>query len=304
MSVATRRVSRRVVHFLLHVPKCAGTTVEEHFRATLGAGFLLAPRWHNPLRAVVGNRYSMARDDPRLAGMKVITGHSIGVSLKRHFADAEIHESVLLRDPVSYHLSFYNYRVARHRAGTGPEPPGFASWYLAQRRNPISRFILNHYYEQGVPALYRLSSRDRLAWLEQRFGEFRFVASYRRADEMIAGISRELGVEGTAEPRNTGSGHETALDDKMRDRIATENAVDQALWERWAERGWKADGRNPAAPPPALPGNDRLRYIGSDIAEAPSTGAVVAMDGTCVENPQRKSSGACGPATAEAMKTW
>jgi hypothetical protein len=38
------------------------------------------------------------------------------------------------------------------------------------------------------------------------------------------------------------------------------------LWERWAERGWKADGRNPAEPPPALPGDDRLRYLRSDIA--------------------------------------
>ncbi len=258
-------MSRRVVHFLLHVPKCAGTTVEAHFRQTLGPGFLLAPRWHNPPRAVIGNRYSMAPGDPRLAPLKVITGHSMGVSLKRHFAPAEIRESVLLRDPVSYHLSLYNYRLARHRAGAGPRPPGFASWYLAQRRNPISRFILNHYYEQGVPALYRLSSRDRLAWLEERFRAFWFVASYRRADEMIAGISRELGVAEEAEDRNVGAAGETTLDQRMRERIVTENAVDQALWERWAERGWKADGRNPVEPPPALPGNDRLRYLGSDV---------------------------------------
>jgi len=262
-------VPRRVVHFLLHVPKCAGTTVEAHFRATLGAGFLLAPRWHNPLRIVIGNSYSMAQGDPRLGPLKVITGHSMGISLKRHFPDAEIRESVLLRDPVGYHLSLYNFRVARHRAGAAPKPPGFASWYLAQRRNPISRFILNHYYEQGIPVLYRLSSRDRLACLEQRFAGFWFVASYRRANEMIAGISRELGVAEQAERRNTGPAREsaeTALDDRMLERIVTENAVDQALWERWAERGWKADGRNPVAPPPALPGHDRLRYLRSYIA--------------------------------------
>ena len=260
---------RRVVHFLLHVPKCAGTTVEGHFRETLGPGFLLAPRWHNPLRGVIGNRYSMVSGDPRLAPLKVITGHSMGVSLKRHFPGAEIRESVLLRDPVGYHLSLYDYRVARHRAGAGPKPPVFASWYLAQRRNPISRFILNHYYEQGIPALYRLSSRDRLAWLEQRFAEFWFVGSYRRATEMIAGISRELGLAGEVEDRNVGPVRESAeadLDARMLERIVTENAVDQALWERWAERGWKADGRNPVAPPPALPGHDRLRYLRSDIA--------------------------------------
>ena len=260
---------QRVVHFLLHVPKCAGTTVEDHFRETLGAGYLLAPRWRNPLRHIIGNRYSMAPNDPRLPHLQAITGHSLGVSLKRHFAEAEIRCSVLLRDPVGYHLSLYNYRVMRHRAGTGPKPPGFAAWYRAQRRNPISRFILNHYFEQGIPALYRLSSRDRLAWLEQRFRDFWFVGSYRRADEMIAGISRELGVTGEVERRNTGSADavtEATLDQRMRTRIVTENAVDQALWDRWAERGWKADTRNPVAPPPTLPGNDQLRYLRSDIA--------------------------------------
>ena len=259
----------RIVHFLLHVPKCAGTTVEDHFRTTLGTGFLLASRWHNRLRIIIGNRYSLAPGDPRLPHLKAITGHSMGVSLKRHFPGVEIRESVLLRDPVGYHLSLYNYRVMRHRSGTGPKPPEFARWYLAQRRNPISRFILNHYFEQGIPALYRLSSRDRLAWLEARLRDFWFVGSTRRADEMIAGISRELGVTSETERRNVTTDHdmtETALDQKMRERIISENAVDQALWDRWADRGWKADARNPVAPPPALPGNDQLRYLRSDIA--------------------------------------
>jgi hypothetical protein len=259
-------VPQRVVHFLLHVPKCAGTTVEDHFRATLGDSFLLAPRWHNPLRAFIGNRYLMASGDPRLPRLKVVTGHSMGVSLKRHLEGTEIRESVLLRDPVGYHLSLYNYRLMRHRAGTGPKPPEFAKWYRAQRRNPISRFILNHYFEQGIPALYRLSSNDRLAWLEQRLRDFWFVGSYRRADDLIAGISRELGVAGQAERRNTGAPEDTILDPEMRARIITGNAVDQALWDRWANRGWTADGRNPVEPPPPLPGNDRLRYVCSDIA--------------------------------------
>jgi hypothetical protein len=259
-------VSKQVVHFLLHVPKCAGTTVEDHVRSTLGDGFLLAPRWHNPLRVVIGNHYSMAANDLRLPYLKAITGHSLGVSLKRHFPNAEIRETVLLRDPVGYHRSLYNYRIMRHRAGTGPEPPGFATWYRAQRRNPISRFILNHYFEQGIPALYRLSSRDRLALLEERFRDFWFVGGYQRADEMIAEVSHALGVAGQATRRNTGPECEVGIDAAMCERIVAENALDQALWDRWAERGWKADGLNPAAPPPVLPGNDRLRYVCSDIA--------------------------------------
>jgi len=83
---------------------------------------------------------------------------------------------------------------------------------------------------------------------------------------MIAGISRELSVAGKAARHNIGVVGETTLDERMRERIVSENVVDQALWERWAGRGWKAGGRNPVAQPPTLPGNDRLRYLGSDIA--------------------------------------
>jgi hypothetical protein len=243
--------------------------VEEHFRTALGDGFLRAPRWHNPLRPVIGNRYSIPAGDPRLADLKLITGHSMGVSLKRHFPDCEIRESVLLRDPVGYHLSLYNYRVARHRAGTGPKPPGFVLWYRAQRRNPISRFLLNHYFEQGVPLLYRLSSRARLAWLEARLRDFWFVGSYLRADELIAGLARELGVAVRAARQNVGAAQEiteTALDQAMQHRIVTENAVDQALWSRWADRGWNTDNRNPTDAPPPLPGHDQLVCLGSDVA--------------------------------------
>jgi hypothetical protein len=262
-------VPRRVVHFLLHVPKCAGTTAREHFSAALGPGYLLAPRWRNPLRAFLGERHALKPDDPRLPGVKLITGHSLGEALKRHFPGAEIHESVLLRDPVGFHLSLYNYRVMRHRAGTGPRPPDFVRWYAAQRRDPVSRFLLNHYYDLRIPALYRLSSRDRLAFLEARLRDFRFVGGYRRADELISGISRELGVPDEVTPRNVTTAPaltEAALDPALRARISAENAVDQALWDRWKDRGWKANGRDPKPPPPPLPDNDRLRYLGSDIA--------------------------------------
>lgn len=262
-------MAERIVHFLLHVPKCAGTTVEAHFASALGAGLLRAPRWNNPLRAFLGERYGLATSDPRLPGVRAVTGHSMGAALKRCFPGAEIRESVLLREPLGFLLSMYNYRVRRHREGAGPKPPDFARWYATQRRNPVSRFLLNHYYDVRIPGLYRLSSAQRLAFLEVRLSGFWFVADYRRADEMIAGISREMGVSAQAIPRNvTESPALTtdALGPELRARIAAENALDQALWERWKERGWKPDRRDPQAPPPTLPDDDRLGYLASDIA--------------------------------------
>ncbi len=249
------------VHFLLHVPKCAGTTVERHFETHLGEGFRIAPRWENMARDVIGNRYPGID----VTGLRVVSGHSLSVSLKAHFPDTDIRESVLLRDPVGYLLSFYNYRWTRHGEGTGPRPPSFETWYARQRRNPISRFLITRYFEQGVPTLYRFSSAGRLAWLEERLARFHFVGSYRRAGEMIGGISRELGIPEDVKNRNvTPKKHLTkeALGPAFIDRILKDNPLDTALYERWADRGWEGV---PEAPRPALARFDQPRYAFGDL---------------------------------------
>lgn len=258
-------MSGRVVHFLLHVPKCAGTTVEAHFQAHLGDAFMFAPRWESPLRNVLGNRYP-GLEAGRLAHVRAVSGHSLSESMRALFPGAELRRSVLLRDPASYLLSFYNYRWTRFEQGWGGRPPEFGTWYRAQRRNPISRFLLNRYFGQGVPALYRLSSGARLAWLETRLARFHFVGSYRRANEMVAGVSRELGLPEAVDSRNvTPSRRLTGADlpPALMRRIEAENALDQALWERWKDRGWTQE---PLPPPPALPRADQARYLAGDAA--------------------------------------
>ncbi|GMG82512.1 hypothetical protein LNKW23_17250 [Paralimibaculum aggregatum] len=283
-------MSREVVHFLLHVPKCAGTTVEHHFERHLGKGFLIAPRWENPWRNVVGNRYDYAPGDARLSGVRAVSGHSLSTSLRAAFPGAQIRESVLLRDPVGYHLSLYNYRWTWHRKGHGPQPPDFARWYRAQRRDPIARFLLTRYFEQGVPALYRLSSAGRLAYLEARLAGFWFVGDYRRAGELVAAASRDLGIPETVENRNVTERKEVTADSLGADwvaRIAADNPVDAALHARWKDRGWAtaaapeedasgrasspteaaraADGAARAPAAPALPGHDQLRHLLGDM---------------------------------------
>jgi hypothetical protein len=253
----------RVVHFILHVPKCAGTTVESHFERHLGPAFLRAPRWESPLRNVIGNRYRLPPE--RLARLRVASGHSLSRSLAAHLPGAEIRESVLLRDPLGYFLSFYNYRWTWHDLGHGPRPPAFETWYAGQRRNPISRFLLNRYFGWGIPALYGLSSAGRLAWLEARLARFHFVGGHERAGALVAGVSRELALPETVERRNVTERRRVRaedLPDRLRRRIAAENAVDAALHARWRDRGWAGA---PADAPPALPWADHARYLAGDM---------------------------------------
>lgn len=253
----------RVVHFLLHVPKCAGTTVEAHFRSHLGERFMYAPRWESPMRNFIGNRYPDLTPDT-LGDVCAVSGHSLSTGMRALFPGAEIRESVLIRDPLGFLLSFYNYRWTRFNEGWGSEPPPFQRWYLGQRRNPVTRFLLNRYFDQAVPALYRLSSADRLAFLEDRLSRFHFVGSYRMADEMIGGISAELGLPTTVDARNVTPDRKLTkadLSPALQSRIERDNALDQALFDRWADRGWTPGGL-PA--PPSLSGSDHVRYAVGD----------------------------------------
>lgn len=250
------------VHFFLHVPKCAGTTVERHFERTLGAGFLLAPRWRHPLRDVIGNRYpSLSPAD--LTGVRAVSGHSLSRSLADKFPGRAVRPSVLIRDPVGFLVSFWNYRWMRHETRGQPAPPPFAEWRRTQRRNPITRFLLHRYFEIGYPALYRHSTRARFLYLDAAFTGFHFVGSYRRCDEALAGISAELGVDETVESENVGEAKRLRVADLSPEEVAeieTQNAADALLFARWKDRGF-GDGAAGGLPAGALPAADAAAHL-------------------------------------------
>lgn len=260
------------IHFFVHVPKCAGTTVETHFRRTLEeGGFALAPRWKNPLREVIGNRAALPAD--AIAKGRVLSGHSLARSMARFFAGRVLRESVLLRDPVGWHVSFYNYRLWRAHDRAEPTPPPFDVWARAQRRNPIARFILLRYLEVGYPAVYRLSSRARFQRLENTLAGFHFVGGHECCNEAVGGISRDLGVDDHVEAHNVGVGRDVPgtvrakdLPDAVRMRIETMHAVDALLHRRWKNRGFAFGAPGGGADAALkLPDDDWMVYLRSDI---------------------------------------
>jgi hypothetical protein len=90
----------------IHVPKCAGTTVEKHLHNELGGQGFWAPRkrtrnfplgWFRP-------KYNSARGAP-LDQIKAVSGHFIGRSVEDLFEDRRVIRSIILRDPESLMLS-------------------------------------------------------------------------------------------------------------------------------------------------------------------------------------------------------
>ena len=250
------RPPARVVYFLLHIPKCAGSTIIAHLDRHLGPRAMRAPRWSGVGRNFLGNRYAFAVDDARLRDVAVFHGHALSASLRGLLPDACIREAVLLRDPVGWFVSMHNYRVRREREGIGPRVPPFADWYRAQRRNPIARFLLYRYFGHGVPGFYRFSSRGQLHAIEERLARFWFVGSYRAVGALTDRIAAETGVPGAPAPQNVDEVRAVTVDAlpvALRQRIADENGVDALLYERWKDRHFDRHSN----PPPLQGGLSR-----------------------------------------------
>lgn len=256
------------VYFFVHIPKCAGTTVEAHFARVLGPAFMKAPRWESVLRNVIGNRYRLSPE--RIGALRAVGGHSLSVSLKRAFGPGrKVRECVLLREPVGWYLSFYNYRLGRHYERGEKRPPAFPAWYRSQRKNPAARFLLTRYFEVGYPAILGLSSRAQLAFLNRELARFHFVGDLRLTRDMIAEAARTLGVPAEVADANVGAVKEATRESigaEMVARIEADNAVDAALHRLWATRGFGPGApEGCAAAEAALPGGDHLEYLAADV---------------------------------------
>ena len=119
-----------------------------------------------------------------------------------------------------------------------------------------------------MPELYRLSSAGRLNWLESRLSRFAFVGGLHLTDDLINGVAAATGVPGRAKAQNTIPEKRMSADDlkpEVLDRVRHDNILDQALFDRWKDRGWASMTLPPA---PALPRFDQLAALASDIRSA------------------------------------
>jgi hypothetical protein len=253
----------RTVYFLLHVPKCAGSTIIAHLERHLGSRAMRAPRPSGIGRELFGDRYPFGADDPRLREVVVFHGHGLSASLQGLLPGVRVREAVLLRDPLGWFVSKYNYRVRREREGIGPRVPPFDDWYGAQRRNPIARFLLDRYFGHAAPGIYRLSSRGQLRTLEAGLARFWFVGSFRAVGELAERIAAETGVPGSAPTQNVDPVRAVTVDslpEAFRRRIVAENPVDALLYERWKDRRFDS-GANPPPLTAGLSGADHAAIL-------------------------------------------
>lgn len=225
------------VHFLVHVPKCAGTTVELHFARHLGDDFLIAPRSKSFLRDLTGNRSHLPVGGANAP--KVVSGHSLAERMAMDVAPHPVLPSVLLREPVSWFLSYFNYQVDRASYDSRRPHSNFEEWSASIAPNPIARFLMRRYFGVNYPQLFGFSSREMFTFLNEKLQHFYFVGDVRHTEMLIAEISRQLDIPKKAEPSNVTRSKlvtRSSVTDQLASQIRAHNALDVALHQVWGER--------------------------------------------------------------------
>lgn len=230
------------VHFLYHVPKCAGRTIDRHLAAALPRPTYHRIRKRRGLGRFITRYDATNLPDPRRA--KVVGGHHIGISLDSIFGGRPVKRSILLRDPASHFVSYYNYRMTRY-ISEGLQPYGIEIAYGATQRNFITHYILKNFLELSWARIARLSDDDKYDLANAFLAKFWFVGDYQLCDELIAALGKGFGIPARATPRNTveelvqNVGWMPVTMERLPSRviaeIRAENVLDQRLWETWRE---------------------------------------------------------------------
>lgn len=230
-----------VIH--IHVPKCAGTTVEQHLLSELGPGRV----WYAPKRTrnfPLGWFERKYDQSPPYAldNIKAVSGHFIGRSIERDFHNRRIIRSIILRDPESLMLSYYNYRMMRY-ISRGQGTYGFSLFLRATRQNFVSHFLLDRWLELPWVELVRLTDNQKVALLDGIMASIDYIAPINETDALIAKISTEIGISPTAERRNTTEEKKERIVWRMvrpadlskadRAELKSRTHLDRYLWRRW-----------------------------------------------------------------------
>lgn len=235
--------SERPLHVLFHIPRCAGQTIHHHLASHMPPERYLRVKKRKGLGRLFPRQYRL--DDPlNPETVDVITGHWVGRSIERAFDDRPVVRSILLRDPVSQFLSYYNFRMMRYLS-QGLRPYSLDIAYRARRRNFITNFILSTFAETPWPRLALMTGAEKHAAANRFLSECDFVGDYTRCDELMATLASDLGIPAQAEPRNTSKQWlervewtpltESDLSPRMLETIKRDNLLDQMLWEAWKD---------------------------------------------------------------------
>ena len=246
------------LHVVLHVPKCAGSTMEHHLAKHLGPLRFWSPgkrRTRIPLETYE-RKYDATLPAPT-ENIAAVSGHFLGRSIEDFFPGRSIVRSVILREPERFFLSLYNFRMMLHVVA-GRNPLSFKLFVKSLQVDPVAHFLLDRWLERPWLNIVAMSAAQKAALLDEMLGGFDQVVDITKADELIAWHSRDLGIPEQAARTNTEdewvrkSGwkplRSSDLDPSDRDALAGRLNLDRYIWRRWALKEPVSFDSNAVAP--------------------------------------------------------
>jgi hypothetical protein len=258
--------AERPVYLFCHIPKCAGSTVKLHMIEHAPERSLKSRRRHGFMRDITGDYTDIERTQIDPETIDFVGGHSLSQSVLKAFPGRPVRPIVLIRDPLSLAVSFYNHRnrVAARKQGRGPV--SFETYLKSYPKNSMIRFFLARYLGVGYPRVLGLDTRHRFDLVEKAFSDFWFVGSWRHAETLVQRMSEEMGICGDVTRQNAAHGDRLLVDDVPQaivDRFRESQAADQLLFDRWGDAQWS--GR-PADIVRDLPRHDQASYVVNEVS--------------------------------------
>lgn len=237
----------RDVYFILHIPKCAGRTVQNFLKTKFGYGesapvkkgrsgwyigrrILFPGRRKAPYR-FFGKRYE-SLSAVSLSTVDFVFGFYVTKSMMAHFPDRNVKQAVLIRDPVSHFYSHYNFRMGKYVA-QGLRPFGFDLWYKSRRPNPISKYLFAYLEVPFIRHVF-MSDQKKLDVILDGLADFWHVGLHNECGDLIARIAKEQRVSADFEARNVTQNQFMAFAEfnkRYGRKIKEENGLDQAIFE-------------------------------------------------------------------------
>jgi hypothetical protein len=225
------------LHLFVHIPKCAGSTVEAFVARNFPGRYLYPLRIRAPARLLGRPHYRIAPQPIDHDKIDFVVGHYFGRSIIRQFPGRTPRAATLLRHPINRIFSHYNYRMQRYVAA-GQDPVPFELWYRARATNSMSEFLLSWYAELSYATIRSMSEKTRYEALCALLDTFWFVGPHSDCGRLIALLADQYDVPGVFSTENVTQRTfvtRSSVSDGLRQQIAEENQLDSRLFERYCE---------------------------------------------------------------------
>jgi tetratricopeptide (TPR) repeat protein len=162
---------------------------------------------------------------------------------------------LLLRDPVGFHVSYYNHRMMFSLSRGGPTC-GFEQHFRRQPRDLVPLLLLWYWLEMPLRAILMTGNTRKHELLNEVLAGFWFVGSYADGDRLLAAVTADLGIPAAARRKNTTSEWSERvawrplraedLSTSLRQAILARNPIHDALWRGWRDARFDTVASRPA----------------------------------------------------------